>query len=185
MENFMTTKNEKTNRGLLAQCLVQPLGAQLMEMEQEKRRCPQCLGMLEYHSGCQDSEVPYCGKCKGFMPRGGKGYWIITTDENGVVNGTAKPELIDGEAYLENFMTTKKRNESRAVNSAECEVILDKIDGLIGRIETGGVTLRELAGHLRGVRGDLAGVLPVGFALVEDADGTDGTDGTYDEEVGA
>lgn len=33
------------------------------------------------------------------MPRGGEGYWIITTDENGIVNGTMEPEVIDGKAY--------------------------------------------------------------------------------------
>lgn len=32
------------------------------------------------------------------MPRGGDGYWIITTDENGIVNGTMEPQEIQGKA---------------------------------------------------------------------------------------
>lgn len=82
--------------------LVRPLGEQLMAMKPEKRRCPQCLGMLDYQGGCRGRKVPRCENCKGFMPRGGEGYWIITTDENGIVNGTAEPEVIDGKAYWPN-----------------------------------------------------------------------------------
>lgn len=69
-----------------------------MAMKPEKRRCPQCLGMLTYQGGCRGRKVPHCDKCRAFMPRGGDGYWIITTDENGIVNGTMEPQEIQGKA---------------------------------------------------------------------------------------
>jgi hypothetical protein len=62
-----------------------------MAMKPNKRRCPQCLGPLTYSTGCRGRKVPSCDTCKGYLPRGGEGYWIITTDPTGTVNGTMEP----------------------------------------------------------------------------------------------
>jgi hypothetical protein len=80
--------------------LVQPLGAQLMAMKPEKRRCLECLGSLVYDTGCGGRRIPSCESCNGSFSRGGDGYYIIMTDEDGVVIGTMDPVVIDGKAYL-------------------------------------------------------------------------------------
>ena len=80
--------------------LVQPLGAQLMAMKSEKRRCLECLGSLVYETGCGGRKIPSCESCNGSFSRGGGGYYIIMTDEDGVVIGTMDPVVIDGKPYL-------------------------------------------------------------------------------------
>ena len=80
--------------------LVQSLGAQLMAMKPEKRRCLECLGSLAYDTGCGGRKIPSCESCNGSFSRGEDGYYIIMTDEDGVVIGTMDPVVIDGKAYL-------------------------------------------------------------------------------------
>ena len=80
--------------------LVQPLGAQLMAMKPEKRRCLECLGSLAYDTGCGGRKIPACEFCNGSFSRGGVGYYIIMTDEDGVAIGTMNPVVIGGMPYL-------------------------------------------------------------------------------------
>jgi hypothetical protein len=71
-----------------------PIGAQLMNLRPEARRCPECLGAIKLVKACGGKKMPECAACRMPYPR-----WFpkwreipedksrLKLDDNGIVAG--------------------------------------------------------------------------------------------------